>query len=227
HILYQHEQGTDDGEIIYVRVLFAVSPPPPQPPPPEPPSAVQTTPAAAPLQPSAPKPGCSYMAATQHNLCAGFRTYWQRFGGLAIYGNPISEEFVENGFTVQYFERARFEWHPGAAPARGDVLLGLLGNELTADRRAAGDPPFQAVAALAEPGCAYVAATQHNLCAGFRTYWQRFGGLAIYGNPISEEFVENGFTVQYFERARFEWHPGAAPARGDVLLRPLGADLLA
>jgi len=30
---------------------------------------------------------------------------------------------------VQYFERARFEWHPGSAPGRFDVLLGRLGAE--------------------------------------------------------------------------------------------------
>jgi hypothetical protein len=38
---------------------------------------------------------------------------------VAIYGFPISEEFQEVNpdtglvYTVQYFERQRFEWHPG------------------------------------------------------------------------------------------------------------------
>lgn len=50
-------------------------------------------------------------------------------GGLAIFGYPISEEFVEGDLVVQYFERARFEWHPGAWPERYDVLLGRLGVE--------------------------------------------------------------------------------------------------
>jgi hypothetical protein len=30
---------------------------------------------------------------------------------------------------VQYFERARFEYHPGSAPARFDVLAGRIGAE--------------------------------------------------------------------------------------------------
>ncbi|HEX9373675.1 MAG TPA: murein L,D-transpeptidase, partial [Roseiflexaceae bacterium] len=136
-----------------------------------------------------------------------------------------SEEFVENGVTVQYFERARFEYHPGAQPRRYDVLLGWLGSELTAGRRAAGEAPFQD--AQPKQGCAYVAETRHNLCGAFRSYWQAFGDLPLYGHPISEEFVENGVTVQYFERARFEYHPGAQPRRYDVLLGWLGSESIA
>jgi hypothetical protein len=52
------------------------------------------------------------------------------YGGLAVFGYPISQEFVEDGATVQYFERARFEWRQGSWPKRFDVQLGLLGNAL-------------------------------------------------------------------------------------------------
>ncbi|MDI3340746.1 MAG: pectinesterase family protein [Sphaerobacter sp.] len=182
-------------------------------------------------EPAQPMPGCVYFPETQHNLCFGFRSYWERFGGLATFGYPLTEEFVENGRTVQYFERARFEWHPGVWPERFDVLLGLVGNEVTADRRA--EVPFQPADAGAAAHCTYFAATGHNLCFGFRSYWERFGGLAVFGYPISEEFVERNpdtgqlYTVQYFERARFEWHPGEWPERFDVLVGRLGAQVLA
>lgn len=183
------------------------------------------TPPATPsaFQPAQPKAGCTYFAITQHNLCAGFQAYWNQFGGLPVYGYPLTEEFVENGQTVQYFERARFEWHPGAWPARYDVELGLLGNELTGGMRS--NPAFQPAAAQA--GCTYFAETKHNLCAQFQTYWNQFGGLPVYGYPISEPFQQNGMTVQYFERARFEWHPGAWQSRYDVLLGRVGAEVLA
>jgi len=183
----------------------------------------------APAQPTTAKAGCTYFAITGHNLCAGFQAYWNKFGGLAIYGYPLTEEFVENGVTVQYFERARFEWHPGTDPSHFDVLLGLVGDEVTAGR--ATQAPFVPTAAKA--GCTYFAATGHNLCAGFAAYWNQFGGLATFGMPISEEFQETNpdtgqvYTVQYFERARFEWHPGAWPARFDVELGRLGAQVLA
>ncbi len=181
-----------------------------------------------PANPAAANPNCTYFPETQHNLCGGFRDYWNNFGGLAVYGFPTTEEFQENGVTTQYFERARFEWHPGSWPERSDVLLGLVGNTVTASRT--GDAPFQP--AVANGSCTYYNETRHNLCGGFRDYWNNFGGLAVYGFPISEEFAERNpddgkiYTVQYFERGRFEWHPGAWPERSDVMLGRLGAQVL-
>jgi predicted metalloprotease len=61
-----------------------------------------------------------------------FLEYWQQNGGLPQQGYPISDEFVEvselNGqpYTVQYFERAVFEYHPENPPPH-DVLLSQLG----------------------------------------------------------------------------------------------------
>ena len=36
---------------------------------------------------------------------------------------------MENGVAVQYFERTRFEHHPGAWPENFDILQGRLGAE--------------------------------------------------------------------------------------------------
>src|SRR5205085_8188501 len=69
---------------------------------------------------------------TGHTVGGLFRTYWEQHGGLAQQGYPISEELQEQSdldgktYTVQYFERAVFEWHPeNKAPY--DVLLTQLG----------------------------------------------------------------------------------------------------
>lgn len=67
-----------------------------------------------------------------HVLGHGFKAFWDKFGGLPLFGYPITEEVSVNGLTVQYFERARFEWHPGSDPSRFDVMLGLVGAELLA-----------------------------------------------------------------------------------------------
>ncbi|HEU5423725.1 MAG TPA: peptidoglycan hydrolase, partial [Nitrolancea sp.] len=87
-------------------------------------------------------PGCETFPETGHSLCGLFRDYWHGHGlefgdsgvsyreSLALFGYPISQPFTDpaSGLTVQYFERARFEYHPeNAAPY--DVLLGLLGND--------------------------------------------------------------------------------------------------
>lgn len=78
---------------------------------------------------------CSYSQESGHNACNGFLAYWKKFGGVAVFGYPVTEEFTAvdpaTGITTteQYFQRARFEWHPGSAPQRYDVQLGLLGSE--------------------------------------------------------------------------------------------------
>src|SRR5206468_1525531 len=64
----------------------------------------------------------TYFSVVEHTLRNGFRDYWQRYGGLTQFGYPITEEFREvsptdgKAYTVQYFERARFEWHPEKRP---------------------------------------------------------------------------------------------------------------
>jgi N-acetyl-anhydromuramyl-L-alanine amidase AmpD len=59
-----------------------------------------------------------------------FTAYWFKFGGLTVFGYPISNGYsVLNGafgkaVFVQWFERARFELQPD-----GTILLGLVGRE--------------------------------------------------------------------------------------------------
>ena len=106
--------------------------------------------------------------------------------------------------------------------------LGLLGSQLTAHRRAAAEAPFAPVADPAQPGVTYFAPTGHTLRGAFRRYWAAHGGLALYGYPLSEEFAEvnpadgQTYTVQYFERARFEYHPEYAGTPFEVELGLLG-----
>ncbi len=188
------------------------NPGPPAPPPPS----------NNPAQGVDPAPNASYFAETRHNLGGAFRNYWLANGGLARFGLPLTEEFTEvspddgKEYTVQYFERARFEYHPEYAGTPNDVLLGRLGL-----RQHALDGPTTPII-----GATYFEQTGHNLGGAFREYWLTNGGLAIFGLPITEEFTEVGsdgkpYTVQYFERNRFEFHPeNAAPY--DVLLGLLG-----
>jgi hypothetical protein len=121
---------------------------------------------------------------------------------------------------VQYFERNRFEYHPEYAGTINEVLLGLLGRAVTVGRTF--DPPF---ATIGDANHVYFPETGHMLGGAFLAYWRAHGGLAIFGYPISEEFAENGYTVQYFERNRFEYHPEYAGTPSEVLLGLLGVDI--
>jgi hypothetical protein len=188
------------------------------------------------MAPGMPSSGSHFFPETGHNLAHGFKAYWEKYGGLAIFGYPITEEMKDDGVTVQYFERARFEWHPGAWPERFDVELSLLGDWVAGQRNLTGTAAFQPTAARHDAvtwgeqtswsKTIYFPQTGHHVGGGFKAYWQTFGDLAIFGYPISEEFQENGLTVQYFERQRFEWHPGAWPQRFDVELGLLGSEYL-
>src|SRR5262249_46283190 len=109
-----------------------------------------------------------------------------------------------------------------------DVLLGRLGVELL-ERRGIDWRTLPTVTG-APAGCRYFPETRHSLCPPFRVYWERHGGLAIFGLPISEaqeEAASDGhrYKVQYFERNRFEYHPEQPPP-SDVLLGRLGAELM-
>lgn len=165
-----------------------------------------------------------YFSETGHSIGGEFLAYWEQFGGLPVFGYPLTEEFQENGHTVQYFERARFEWHPGAWPQRYDVLLGRLGVAVAEQTGFVFDGPL--VPAPRKPDCAYLQG--RNLCGNFRDYWEAFGGLALFGYPLTEAYKDpiTALTVQYFERARFELHPGTAPDRHDVLLGLVGTEYL-
>jgi hypothetical protein len=166
---------------------------------------------------------CRFFAPTEHFLCGSFHLFWERHGGLPIFGYPITAaEPADEGELVQFMERARFEWHPGVWPAQFDVLLGHLGWDMVQERT--DEPYFQSVGSTESDGedCVYFPETGQHLCDEFLIYWNTFGGLPVFGFPISQEFEENGFRVQYFERTRFEHQPGVWPERFNVLQGLLG-----
>ncbi len=178
---------------------------------------------------------------TGHAISGRFLTFWQNDGGLAVFGYPLTDEMSENGFTVQYFERQRFEYHPELEGTPYVVELGLTGVEDAQRRGLSGTSPFNPLPATTQSDSQteFFAATGHRLGGGFKDYWHAHGlnlgdegvsereSLALFGYPISEEFTDpdTGYTVQYFERARFEYHPENAEPY-TILLGRLTADAL-
>jgi hypothetical protein len=175
-----------------------------------------------------------YFDATGFWVQGPFREYWESHGGLYIFGYPITGVFFDNGLYKQYFERAIFEYHPEHAGTPYEVLLQRLGAIRT--ERRLGEAPFQPLFAIPDQNCDFYAETGHRLCFGFRTYWTNNGGLPNFGYPISEEFDERNdpppagdgevHTAQYFERARFEYHPEHAGTQYETLLGLLGTEYL-
>lgn len=156
--------------------------------------------------------------------------YWERNGGLPVFGYPISEqriESVEGTWTgpVQWFERDRLEDH-----GREGVLAGRLGARYL-DMIGKPWTTFPGAPGPGDPKqCTFFAQTGHILCGRFRSYWERNGGLMRFGYPITKMFEENvggrAFMVQYFERRRMEYHPENAGTDYEVLLGLLGRNIL-
>lgn len=172
-------------------------------------SAAATAPAAPPEALS--HSGNIYFAQTGHSLQNGFLSYWLWHGQVASLGYPLTEEVQDNGLAVQYFERTRLEYNAKS----GSIRPSNVGTLLTADHQFPKVPTFKDTKTRV-----YYSATGHSLAGGFYEYFKKNGGLTTFGNPISEEFRENGRTVQYFERARFEL------AGGKVQLGRIGAELM-
>lgn len=78
--------------------------------------------------------GRTYFAATGHSVGGEFATFWNRYGGLRIFGYPLTEEYngvsPDDGkvYRMQLFERARLEYHP-EMPVGQRILIGRLGAE--------------------------------------------------------------------------------------------------
>jgi hypothetical protein len=160
-------------------------------------------------------------APTGRCTSGSFLAYWEAHGGLTQFGYPLSDQFTETledgrRYLVQYFERARFEHHPENAPPY-DILLGQFGRVFHP-----ADPPVSAI-----PNYVHFDQTGHNVAPRFFAYWQANGGLPQFGLPLSEEFTETledgqHYLVQYFERARLEYHPASPDPRYQILLGQFG-----
>ncbi|MCC7358259.1 MAG: hypothetical protein IT317_02210 [Anaerolineales bacterium] len=157
-----------------------------------------------------------YFPETGHVVRAPFIDYYLSTDGVAQYGFPITDDFVDltTGLLVQYFEKGRLEWHPGNADPY-KVQLGLLADEMGKRQPPI---PISQMPPANDPNCLNFLETGHTVCMAFRDYWLANGGLDRFGYPITEFTVENGVLVQYFQRARLEWNPN----RAAVQVAPLG-----
>jgi len=170
-----------------------------------------------------------YFPETRQSVKGWFWKYWQEHGGLAQQGYPISGEIQERSdidgkvYLVQYFERAVFELHTENQPPY-NVLLSLVGVSRYKEKYPAGAPNQKA---NSDAGTALFPQTGKKVGGAFLAYWKAAGSVAQQGYPISDEFQEKSdldgktYTVQYFERAVFEFHPENKPPY-NVLLSQLG-----
>ncbi|HVN56568.1 MAG TPA: hypothetical protein VMT46_19740 [Anaerolineaceae bacterium] len=159
-----------------------------------------------------------YFQETGHTVSGDFLGYYDSAKDpLLLFGFPITDAFEDplSGLTVQFFQRARFELHIDADDNQRvqlsplGVLLYLPGPEVQFPT----DTPACRFYSLNNQG--------HYVCYAFLDFFNANGGLERFGYPLSNIEKQDDLYVQYFERARFEWHP-ELPTNHRVTLADLG-----
>ena len=164
-----------------------------------------------------------YFPETGHWITGDFlRVYESITDPLQVYGFPITDAFQTEsvpqnpGMLVQYFQKVRFEYHPENPPEL-EVVISPLGEymyEIDGPGKVVPVSPLLA-------RCRNIPADGFPVCYAFLTFFDAYGGIAQFGYPISGIEYHDNRMVQYFQRARFEWHP-ERPSGSRVTITELG-----
>jgi hypothetical protein len=151
-----------------------------------------------------------YFSETGHNVKGDFIKFYNlNPNAVFLYGYPITEEFINrDGKTVQYFQRARFEYRADL-PEGQRIQLTQLGRETYISTGQLNVSNTFACRTYAETG--------YPVCFAFLEFFDLYGGVVQFGYPVSGfEYHENKI-VQYFEKARLEWQPWKAEGQRVVV----------
>ncbi|MGA7195382.1 MAG: hypothetical protein WBW94_17320 [Anaerolineales bacterium] len=160
-------------------------------------------------------PNNQYFPETGHNVQGDFLRFYNAVSDpITLYGYPITEQFNrKDGLLVQYFQRARFEYHPELPDGQRVVLTDLGTQMYTPSTDLIISNPF---------ACQLYPETNFSVCFAFLDFYNQYGGPLQFGYPISPFEYHDGLIVQYFQRARMEWQP-SNPQDERVVLTDLGS----
>jgi putative inorganic carbon (hco3(-)) transporter len=167
-----------------------------------------------------------------HEVDERFYNYWHLNGGLPVFGYAISPRFAEidsagSLVEVQYFERARLEYRPGRAGTPLEIVPGNVGMEV----------PVRGAMEIQLPGglegervIFTTKGTGMPTPRKFFAFWESNGGPDLFGYPITPLLMDTGnegksLAVQYFEKARLEYHPEFAGTVYEVQVSKLGVEV--
>ncbi|MBW8011228.1 MAG: hypothetical protein FVQ83_08315 [Chloroflexi bacterium] len=155
---------------------------------------------------SAQSSGQRYFPETGYWVSDDFLEFYQsHLNPEFVYGYPISVVAVDSitGLRMQYFQRARFEYHPENAPGERIVKSHL--GELVYQ------PGSPIEIAANNPACRPIGSSPFPVCYSFLEFYEAQGGFVQFGFPISGLEFFGGRIVQYFQNARIEWYPEYRP----------------
>lgn len=163
-----------------------------------------------------------FFQTTGHSLRGPLLSFYQRTGGQARHGTPLTEILNINGQYLQFFENSVFQFDPRYEGSPAVVKMLPLGSLLTASVKFPTVAPF-----VSSTNHWYFPETGHSLSFGFLDFWLNNGGRDTLGLPLSEEIQvkdANGqaITVQYFQYVRLEYHPDSSNPAQSIQITPLG-----
>jgi len=143
---------------------------------------------------------------------------WRAWGAERLWGLPLGPPEADgHGGWHQLFDNGLLEYHPDQTQSPFVVQVALLGREWLGGRVV---PPE-------EPGDGrFFPETSHTVSGLFAEFWEVYGGLPIFGLPLTGEepgLDPAGLPVitQTFERAQL-MRPADATSIAAIRLRPLG-----
>ena len=156
-------------------------------------------------------------AAASASIEAAFDRFVSLHGGFEAIGPALGPAVpIETPEGMFYREHRNFklEYWPELAGTPYEVQPALLGVSATNRFWFPTIRPFKS-----EESVVYFPETGHSVRFGFLDFFRATGGIELLGYPISEEFLEDGITVQYFQRGGLKF---VADAPTQVQPMPLG-----
>ncbi|WP_129626737.1 M14 family metallopeptidase [Candidatus Oscillochloris fontis] len=152
---------------------------------------------------------------------AAIYRYWRAMGGSEHFGMPLTSAYSVGEDLLQPFTKVVLVQRASYADTSYYVQPAPLGQEAAQSVAFAGGDAFGPGDPASNP--LFFEQTGHGLKLAFLDFWQRGGGLDVFGLPLSEEFTARAADgqlreMQYFERAVMAYYP----EDGGVRLEPLG-----
>lgn len=142
--------------------------------------------------------------------------FYRAHGGERVFGLPLGGRQAGSDGTIErVYENAVLYENPAVPESVSLRPLGL---------QTLGSPAARAPQ-LDDPYSAYYDKYGHNVAYGIYEFYEKYGGEAVFGQPINEPQVIDDHLVQYFENAVVTWRPGL-PTDQAVQLVNLGQQAL-
>jgi hypothetical protein len=135
-------------------------------------------------------------------VCGPLLEFYRHHGEGAVLGYPLTPAASDGTHIIQYFENAVVQ-QPVNSSRVDRIQLRPLG------MRFSQPAPYETPSR--DPGCLYFNRYGHHVCGAFYDFFVRHGGVAVFGEPLSNIVLESGVRTQHFENVKFRWVTDAGP----------------